>query len=65
MSMRKWSKPVRSAKAAPRRLGNRVAVLFSAEKYIKFDLLHKLVYICIAVKADCAAALNPKIIVNS
>ena len=38
MSMRKWSKPVRSAKAAPRRLGNRVAVLFSEEKCIKFDL---------------------------
>ena len=60
MSMRKWSKPVRSAKAAPRRLGNRVAVLFSAEKCIKFGLYNKLVYICIVVKADCAAALGRK-----
>ncbi|MBQ1808692.1 MAG: hypothetical protein IIZ87_04095, partial [Selenomonas sp.] len=27
---------------------------------IKFGLYHKLVYICIAVKADCAAALGRK-----
>ena len=38
---------------------------FTQNKGKRFGLYRKLVYICIVVKADCAAELNPKNNVNS